>query len=118
MPIIIVVLFPLLALVVLAHRLIARRTLKGYPFQKLWDTGTHTEYGGPGRVRFLSLFGGAGYVIRLRSGKGWGGKGPSIAIPGVTLYWRTHASLGKGGKRYPKSVCRFRITRNPNRPVV
>lgn len=91
--------------------------------------GVHTEHAGPGRVRFVSFFRGAGYVARLRRGRGWDGRPlddpgwrPNIYIPGFTIYWRTHKSTRPGpanpyAYRDPRPVGRFRITRNPNRPV-
>lgn len=95
------------------------------PWCRTWSllhTGVHTESSGPGRVRFVSFFRGAGYCVVLRRGRGRDGKPldapgwrPNITIRGFTLYIRTHASRYRPSWGTP--VRRFRITTNPNQPV-
>lgn len=89
----------------------------------LWHTGVHTEYCGPGRVRFISFFRGAGYVVVLRRGRGRDGKPleapgwrPNIVIPGFTIYFRTAKS--RQHCSYGKPVRFIRITRNGNCGVI
>lgn len=89
----------------------------------IFHYGVHTEYAGPGRVRFFSFFRGAGYVVRLRSGRGWDGRPldepgwrPNIYIPGFTIYIRTKKS--RIGHTWGKSVKFFRITRNGNQAIL
>lgn len=96
---------------------------------RLWHTGVHTEYAGPGRVWFISFFRGRGYVVVLHRGRGRDGKPlsapgwrPNIVIPGFTFMVRTQASrasatwgrtLGEGGPvRY------LRLTTSGNGPIV
>lgn len=83
---------------------------------RIFHTGVQTEHAGNGRVRFFSFFGGAGYVTPLRRGKGWGGKGLNLWIPGFTIYIRTHApSNWRKYSRYGDTVLKFiKITRRPN----
>lgn len=100
------------------------RERRPYGF-RLYHTGMHTEYCGPGRVWFISFFGGVGRVTILRRGRGWNGKpldapgwDPSIYIPGFTLYIRTarsrvHHRYGTG-----KPVRWIRLTRNAHHPVI
>lgn len=87
---------------------------------RLFHTGVLTEYCGPGRVRFVSFFGGAGYVLRIRSGRGWDGRPlaepgwrPNVYIPGFTLYIRTARS--RPGSSWGKRMGRVQLTRNGNR---
>ena len=82
----------------------------------LWHTGMHTEYAGTGRVWFISFFRGPGYVVRLRSGRGWDGKPldapgwrPNIYIPGFALYVRTARSSRSSS--YGTPVRHVRLTR-------
>jgi hypothetical protein len=87
------------------------------------QAGTHTEYAGPGRVRFLSFFGGAGYCVPILVGRGWDGRPldepgfrPNLRVRGFTVYVRTAASGVRPSWGGP--VRRFRVSTNPNRPVV
>lgn len=84
---------------------------------RLFYAGTQTEYAGPGRIRFWSFFGGAGYVLRMRSGRGWDGRPLderglrlNVYIPGFTIYWRTAGDP----KRWAAGVRKLRITRDGN----
>ena len=109
----IVVAVGLLALIVIARLL------------HLWHAGVHAEYAGPGRVRFLSFFRGAGYCIVLVRGRGRDGRPidapgwrPNITLPGFTLYLRTARSARPPYPGRGTPVGRFRITTNGNLPVV
>ncbi|HUS27563.1 MAG TPA: hypothetical protein VMZ53_03620 [Kofleriaceae bacterium] len=89
---------------------------------RLFHTGVHTEYAGTGRVRFVSFFRGAGYVVVLRSGRGRDGRPlaepgwrPNIEIPGFTILVRTAKSSRRAS--YGTPVRHVRITRNPNQPA-
>lgn len=92
--------------------------------RRLWWTGVHTEDGGPGRVRFLSIFRGAGYCVVLRRGRGRDGRPraepgwrPNITLRGFTIYLRTKASRRRPS--WGRPVGRLRITTNGNHgPVV
>lgn len=96
---------------------------------RLVHWGVHTEYAGPGRVRFVSFFGGAGYVVRIKAGRGWNGmpldargwrtwwRALNIWIPGFTIMWRTCKSAQPSTLR-GRPVKRVRITRNPNQSIV
>jgi hypothetical protein len=91
-------------------------------------TGVSTEYGGPGRVRFVSFFRGAGNCVYLRRGRGGDGKPleapgwrPTIALRGFTFYWRTRRSR-RPTDRVPygyrtRPVGLVRLTTDPNQPV-
>lgn len=87
----------------------------------LWHTGVQTEHAGTGRVRFVSFFRGAGYVVVLRAGRGHDGRPleepgwrPNITIPGFTIYVRT--APRSRAPSYGKPIKFIRITRNPNQP--
>lgn len=74
--------------------------------QRLWWTGVHTEWNGPGRVRFLSVFNGAGYVVRPHR---------NVCIRGFTIYLRTHKSRERPMRGTPVRL--VRITRKTNEAI-
>lgn len=91
---------------------------------RLFHMGTHTEYAGTGRVRFVSFFRGAGYCVPVILGRGWDGKPlnapgwrPNLRIRGFTIYVRTRASSTKPYRTHGAPVRRVRITTNPNQPI-
>ncbi len=99
--------------------LFAARVIVGKPARSLVYIGTHTEYAGGGRVRFVAVFGGAGCCIPLVRGCGRDGKPleswhwPNLSLRGFTIYVRTaptsHPSSW-GARRFR----RFALSTNPN----